>query len=68
VNTVAQFADAIASGEAPELFGDGSQTRDFTHLTDVTRACELAERRGADRLLQRRYRGFDDVVDINTWI
>ena len=30
-NTVAQFADAIANGEAPELFGDGSQTRDFTH-------------------------------------
>jgi len=41
-NTVAQFADAIASGEAPELFGDGSQTRDFTHVSDVARACELA--------------------------
>ena len=41
-NTVAQFADAIANGEAPELFGDGSQTRDFTHVDDVVRACELA--------------------------
>ena len=41
-NTVAQFADAIANGEAPELFGDGSQTRDFTHISDVARACELA--------------------------
>ena len=41
-NTVAQFADAIANGEAPELFGDGSQTRDFTHVRDVARACELA--------------------------
>ena len=41
-NTVAQFADAIANGEAPELFGDGSQTRDFTHVDDVARACELA--------------------------
>jgi UDP-glucose 4-epimerase len=41
-NTVAQFADAIANGDAPELFGDGSQTRDFTHVEDVARACELA--------------------------
>ncbi|MCG1008227.1 NAD-dependent epimerase/dehydratase family protein [Halorubrum lacusprofundi] len=41
-NTVAQFADAIANGEAPELFGDGTQTRDFTHVDDVARACELA--------------------------
>jgi len=41
-NTVAQFADKVASGEAPELFGDGSQTRDFTHVSDVARACELA--------------------------
>ncbi|MFB6154729.1 MAG: NAD-dependent epimerase/dehydratase family protein [Haloferacaceae archaeon] len=40
-NTVAQFADQIASGEAPELFGDGTQTRDFTHVDDVVRACEL---------------------------
>ena len=41
-NTVAQFADAIANGNAPELFGDGTQTRDFTHVSDVARACELA--------------------------
>ncbi|MFD1633344.1 NAD-dependent epimerase/dehydratase family protein [Haloplanus ruber] len=41
-NTVAQFADAIASGESPELFGDGTQTRDFTHVDDVVRATELA--------------------------
>ncbi len=41
-NTVAQFADAIANGEAPKLFGDGSQTRDFTHVDDVVQACELA--------------------------
>ena len=41
-NTVAQFADAIARGQSPELFSDGTQTRDFTHVEDVARACELA--------------------------
>jgi UDP-glucose 4-epimerase len=39
-NTIAQFADKIAGGESPELFGDGTQTRDFTHVDDVVRACE----------------------------
>jgi len=41
-NTVAQFTHKIASGERPELFGDGTQTRDFTHVDDIVRACELA--------------------------
>jgi UDP-glucose 4-epimerase len=40
-NTIAQFADKIAHGESPELFGDGTQTRDFTHVSDVVRACEM---------------------------
>ena len=41
-NTVAQFADTIANGDRPELFGDGTQTRDFTHVDDVVRAAVLA--------------------------
>jgi UDP-glucose 4-epimerase len=41
-NTVAQFTEKIANGERPELFGDGTQTRDFTHVDDIVRACELA--------------------------
>ncbi|WP_049967529.1 NAD-dependent epimerase/dehydratase family protein [Haloferax prahovense] len=41
-NTVAQFTDKIANGESPELFGDGSQTRDFTHVDDIVRGIELA--------------------------
>jgi UDP-glucose 4-epimerase len=36
-NTVAQFTHKVANGERPELFGDGSQTRDFTHVDDVVR-------------------------------
>jgi UDP-glucose 4-epimerase len=41
-NTVAQFADKIAHGERPKVFGDGSQTRDFTHVDDIVRGIELA--------------------------
>lgn len=33
-----QFADAIANWEVVELFGGGSQTRDFIHVSDVGRA------------------------------
>ncbi|MFB6252110.1 MAG: NAD-dependent epimerase/dehydratase family protein [Halobellus sp.] len=36
-NTISQFADRIASGESPVLWGDGSQTRDFTHVEDIVR-------------------------------
>ncbi|QKY22200.1 NAD-dependent epimerase/dehydratase family protein (plasmid) [Halolamina sp. CBA1230] len=66
-NTVAQFTDKIANGEQPELFGDGSQTRDFTHVDDVVRACELA----ADHELQGIYNvgtaesyTFNEMVDM----
>ena len=41
-NVIAQFADDIAHGRQPELYGDGTQTRDFTHVTDVVRALEVA--------------------------
>jgi Nucleoside-diphosphate-sugar epimerases len=45
-NTVAQFADAIATGERPEVFGDGTQTRDFTHVDDVVTALEQTAEAG----------------------
>ena len=41
-NVIAQFADDIAHGRAPTLYGDGTQTRDFTHVSDIVRALELA--------------------------
>ena len=66
-NTVAQFTDKIANGERPELFGDGTQTRDFTHVDDVVRACELA----ADHELQGIYNvgtaesySFNEMIDL----
>jgi len=40
-NVIAQFADDIANGRSPKLYGDGTQTRDFTHVEDVVRGIEL---------------------------
>ncbi|WP_224449779.1 NAD-dependent epimerase/dehydratase family protein [Haloprofundus salilacus] len=64
-NTVAQFAHKIANGERPELFGDGSQTRDFTHVDDIVRGLELA----ADHELQGVYNlGTGESYDFNEMV
>jgi UDP-glucose 4-epimerase len=36
------FADRIRRGEAPIVYGDGQQTRDFIYVADVTRHLEAA--------------------------
>ncbi|MDS0276840.1 NAD-dependent epimerase/dehydratase family protein [Halomicroarcula sp. S1AR25-4] len=41
-NLIAQFADDIANGRRPVIWGDGSHTRDFTHVDDVVCGLELA--------------------------
>lgn len=41
-NTISQFADKIADGESPVLWGDGTQTRDFTHVSDIVSGLTLA--------------------------
>ena len=66
-NTVAQFADAIAHDETPELFGDGTQTRDFTHVSDVARACELAadhELTGVYNIGTEEAYSFNEMIDL----
>jgi len=66
-NTVAQFADAIVNGKAPELFGDGTQTRDFTHVDDVVRACELAadhELTGIYNVGTKEAYSFNEMIDL----
>lgn len=39
---VPRFVAAVRAGEAPVIYGDGQQTRDFTWVGDVVHALELA--------------------------
>lgn len=47
-NVIAQFADDLAHGEAPVLYGDGTQTRDFTHVDDIVRGLTVAAQHELD--------------------
>lgn len=47
-NVIAQFADDIANGRSPKLYGDGTQTRDFTYVDDVVRGLIDAGEHGLD--------------------
>lgn len=37
-NVISMFAEAMAQGNQPVVYGDGTQTRDFIHVSDVVRA------------------------------
>jgi UDP-glucose 4-epimerase len=40
-NMVTQFLWEMQEGRSPVIFGDGSQTRDFTYVKDIVRALQL---------------------------
>ncbi|MBY9001321.1 MAG: GDP-mannose 4,6-dehydratase [Candidatus Heimdallarchaeota archaeon] len=48
-----QFINAIKHGEQFTIYGDGNQTRDFTHVSDVAYAIELAlkEKKAANQVI-----------------
>jgi UDP-glucose 4-epimerase len=48
---VAQFASRMLRREAPTIFGDGNQTRDYVFVDDVVHALSLAAERGSGQLL-----------------
>ncbi len=47
-NLVTQFLWEMKAGKSPLIFGDGTQTRDFTHVSDVVEA----------NILSMKYEGF----------
>jgi UDP-glucose 4-epimerase len=66
-NMVTQFLWQMKKGETPVIYGDGTQTRDFTYVRDVTRALQLAMKSDYHGILNvgtgKAY-SFNDVIEI----
>ncbi len=66
-NMVSQFLWEMREGKTPVIFGDGSQTRDFTYVKDVVRALRLAMKSDYHGILNvgtgKAY-SFNDVIRI----
>jgi UDP-glucose 4-epimerase len=66
-NTVSQWAEKMADGQRPVLWSDGTQTRDYVHVSDVVRAIELLadERRsGVYNVGTGTNYSFNETVDL----
>lgn len=51
---ISKFLQKLSANRPPQIFGDGEQTRDFIHVSDVARACLKA--------LDSDYRGVCNVA------
>ncbi len=66
-NVIAQFADDVANGRSPKLYGDGTQTRDFTYVDDVVDALVAAAEHELDGVYNvgtGEAHSFNAVVDL----
>lgn len=65
-NMITQFMWGMKAGQAPVIFGDGSQTRDFTYVQDVVNALILASKRGTGifNVGTGKAYSFNSVVDL----
>ena len=66
-NMVTQFLWEMRGGRTPLIFGDGTQTRDFTYVKDVVRALRLgmdSEYHGILNVGTGKAYSFNEVIDI----
>lgn len=66
-NMVSQFLWEMMEGKRPVIFGDGTQTRDFTYVKDVVRALRLAmvsDYHGILNVGTGASYSFNDVIDL----
>jgi len=66
-NVIAQFVDHIANDCSPKLYGDGTQTRDFTHVDDVVRGTIIAAEKNLDGIYNLGTginHSFNEVINI----
>lgn len=67
-NIISQFYWKMKEGETPEIYGDGSQTRDFTHVSDVVQACLKASQSDLDyetiNVGTGRETSFNEIIDL----
>ena len=63
---ISQFLWTMQAGNAPVIYGDGTQTRDFTFVRDVTEAMVMAAWRGTGvfNLGTGKSYSFNHVVDL----
>lgn len=65
-NMISQFLWTMQAGQPPVIYGDGTQTRDFTYVKDVTQAMVMAAQKGTGvyNLGTGKSYSFNHVVDL----